>query len=32
MLAPAGKKYPEQRQNPATCFLEHSLLIHGGLP
>jgi hypothetical protein len=27
----AGKKHPEVRQHPATCFLTHSLLLHGGL-
>ena len=27
----AGKKSPEVRQMPATCFLTHSLLLHGGL-
>lgn len=27
----AGKKHPEMRQHPASCFLTHSLLLHGGL-
>ena len=30
-LVPAGKKFPEQRVGAATCFLTHSLLIHGGI-
>lgn len=30
-INPAGKKYPEVRLNPAICFLNDSLLLHGGI-
>lgn len=29
-LVLANKKNPEVREHPATCFLSHSLLLHGG--
>ena len=31
-LAPAGKKYPDERMHAAVCFFQHSLIMHGGLP